>query len=553
MNTLKKIVASIILLVFTAMTFVGCSFFELDVVRFRNDPVAVTKSGEVLVRTGELIDAFNSYGYQLVQEGQTTNGAMNKTLELLINRKIILKAAAADGVTLDTKDKQKARKAAYGYINDALLEIEEKVRVDWDRTIPRPVYPDVVSYDAYSPYQPAVRWVGSDFEKVEKQEEVIGFVPNSWQQIISDADISAEALNRLSRILRTQRKGMGFENKTNLQVIEDEINKSIKIEEENIILQKFQDVYDRDASIGDGLVLDCYSQLVASQYKQWLAGTLNVDTFTQNMISNNGMEELYYVPSSSKLGKDFFTVTHILIKLDEKANERINENKAKMLDGSMEEKEFIKIRDGEAAKAKAYERYLKDEHNEYITDDTAGQVIQDKNPKLASEILAELQYADADTFRDYIYTYGEDPGMFNNRFGYVMSSEKDDNTMIAEFTEECLALYERSKTEGNNLVSNKLIFTEIKEGEYGVHIIFFDRNIDFVNIVNITELSTLRAKDLYDVKISSYTEESIYHVIRSKLTQSNYPAFEQEIINQYRNSVTVKVYTDKIKSIENQK
>ncbi|MCL2621661.1 MAG: hypothetical protein FWD32_01350 [Firmicutes bacterium] len=569
MNLIKRIACMVCVLSLSFVAFVGCSFFELNVMTQRNQ-VLVLKDGKTWIRAGEVIDAFNDYGQNMLANGMSVPEALNEIVDYTINRKIIMGVIEEDdSITLSDNDLKQARRSSFDYIEGAILQYEDIVRVERDRVFSigkTPEQENTVSSDSetprqYNPYVSAIEWNGVGFVTVNNLEKNIGFVPtlDEWTVPVSDQDITNEAVKRVARLLRNRYKGIvdtkfgRLENATDINIIRFELNRIYQLHKDNALMSRFQQKYEMGANVEDAFILTKYRQLVAEQFKQWQTGQITAESF-RSQVMQNGLKDLYYFDKDALNGEEFFGIYHILIKMDDEQNDRINEKKDVISGGFLTEQDYETFRQGEVAKIKANEYALKDEFGEYLTDETAGQLVQTDTPKFATQILNELIALEgtedfANTFRDYIYMYGEDPGMFGDsgNFGYIMSSVKENNMMIKEFTEEVLALHAKGQ---DQIVSRKLVLTEYESGKYGVHIIFFDRKIDFINIVNVANVNNVTAKNLYDVKHSSLTNTiSFYDVIRDQLLVSNYGAFEQEVLNAYKKEITIRKYKDRIKDL----
>ena len=78
------------LLLVISCCFAGCSTFKVDEVKYYNETVAEV-NGYKITRH-ELINSYNNYGYNyyVSQQGQSKEKALNSTLNLMIDRKLLV-------------------------------------------------------------------------------------------------------------------------------------------------------------------------------------------------------------------------------------------------------------------------------------------------------------------------------------------------------------------------------------------------------------------------------------------------------------------------------
>ena len=94
---MKKFTAVILcLLMIVTLSLSGCAGFSINPVKYYNEVVA--RVGETNITRFELVNAYNSYGstYYSTQQGLSESEAMDKTLDLLINREILYQYATAN-------------------------------------------------------------------------------------------------------------------------------------------------------------------------------------------------------------------------------------------------------------------------------------------------------------------------------------------------------------------------------------------------------------------------------------------------------------------------
>ena len=80
----------------TAFVLTGCDLFPRDVDAYLNKSVCTityTDKTKEEITTEAFINAYNSYGSSLTQNGSTQEDAVNKTLDVLISRYVLLNHA----------------------------------------------------------------------------------------------------------------------------------------------------------------------------------------------------------------------------------------------------------------------------------------------------------------------------------------------------------------------------------------------------------------------------------------------------------------------------
>ena len=139
---MKKKFTGILLCLLMTFAFVlsGCDLFPRNMSAYLNKSVCTItyENGETEdITTREYINAFNSYGYTLVQNGTSYEDAANQTIDVLVNRHVLLNHATSNNlVTIDDSAEKEILDDVYTSLESNLDTYIDEVRDDWDITAP---------------------------------------------------------------------------------------------------------------------------------------------------------------------------------------------------------------------------------------------------------------------------------------------------------------------------------------------------------------------------------------------------------------------------------
>lgn len=178
MRKFKRVITSIIAILFASVGVAGCALFERDVNAYNNLVVARVGDDITIVKR-ELVDAFDRFGYQYVtSQNMSIADAYDETLNALIHREILAKLSAntfgfgdaplgnvtyvdtdsPDGkkrVGVTVQEAEDARKASFTVMENTLKEMEKKARESknlMDRTT-AVTTPETTVREVYKPYE----------------------------------------------------------------------------------------------------------------------------------------------------------------------------------------------------------------------------------------------------------------------------------------------------------------------------------------------------------------------------------------------------------------
>ena len=131
---MKKIsILFVCLLMLVSCCFMGCATFSVNTVKFYNETVAVVKDEKITRFV--LLNSYNNYGYTyyVTQQGLTEDEALDKTLDLIISRKLMVDYAKNNSkFALDAYDINSVYQNVIDYMDDSFSSYLEKARVMLD-------------------------------------------------------------------------------------------------------------------------------------------------------------------------------------------------------------------------------------------------------------------------------------------------------------------------------------------------------------------------------------------------------------------------------------
>ena len=111
----------------------GCSWLKIDNYKYYNQVVVSVGNHEFTKK--DLIDAFNSYGYQYYESyGYTLEESVNYTIGTMIDRYLLLEDIKQN-YKIDTPEELQIKADAFEYMQDSILTHEEQVREEWGMTV----------------------------------------------------------------------------------------------------------------------------------------------------------------------------------------------------------------------------------------------------------------------------------------------------------------------------------------------------------------------------------------------------------------------------------
>lgn len=487
----------------------GCNLVKVNTEVYYSQIVAevVFQNQTKTFTMKELLNAYNSYGYQYVDNGSTVEEAVKSTMDTMINRAILVQELKKQ-ITLSDPEIQELWRETFSNVNKSILGIEEEIVAQWElgvedgednKTETKPLR------DAYKPFEATYELKNGSLVRVVTPTQIDPTPAGSFVQTITDVKISKEALKRYTQTLRDAAKLEGKTNQTDQELLQEEINRVYSVLEENKYISKFQEDYLNSTSVTTQEVVSRYKDLVRRDYFKYAT---NQKAYFTDMRSDS--TKVYYHPETNK----FLNVTHILVKLSAQQNAQIGELE-KQLKANSITKEVYETR-LQTIKDATMVKYNNEE----------GDVLQKSLHSVYNEVESAVnQYSNltetgftlrAQAFNDMLYKYNDDTGIMNRDFAYVVNltdEEGFDNIMIPEFTNASRELHTNS-SKGKGSISD-LVFAEFADGEFGFHIIM---NLGVVeNLVSYQNLNNITWQALYNQKTQPSSNKSIFDLIYAEL------------------------------------
>ncbi|MCL2756318.1 MAG: hypothetical protein FWE45_04690 [Firmicutes bacterium] len=273
MKRLKRCLTLVMVTLFVAAFAMGCALFAPDVEYSRNLVVARV-GNSIEIRRHHLETAFQAWGQQFIQQGDSPERALDRTLDILIEREIMVHLAGTDQFfgshgegalgTLTVAEANRALRNTYEAMERNINQIMQQIRDELNMGGPNTPEQEVPGGIVFTPFEHYIttevvnntrifnlnvdRFKEFDpivMEPNETMDEFIerAFAPRGTTQ--AEIDLARETKNRFVRFLRTREEGREFTASQNTPeaVIKREIER-IQIEEEkSMLLQRFRDTF----------------------------------------------------------------------------------------------------------------------------------------------------------------------------------------------------------------------------------------------------------------------------------------------------------------------
>ena len=472
----------------------GCSLVTTNYESYYKAIVAsaTTENGKKIeITKKDLMVAYNSFGYQYSSYyGMSTEEAIKKTLEGLVSNKLIVekvenysKETNKNGEVLTAKEKTYLFERTFDALLNNLKETEEEIEdEEEEKVLTKEGYEKTAdlnyttyeitkresvktTVDAYTFWSEGNKDASNETGRLEIYKMLGDFV-------VANPDY-ANAYAKYLSSLKNSEKGQNLST-VNKEVFLREIDRLYKANYESYMLTKYEEIYKSNTT-------NVTANDILNSYKASL-----LEDYTTYAVENSA-EGMYYIPE----GKEFFYVTHILVKFDDAQTallEEFNNTIAGNGSGDYEISEAITGKENLYNGLQAYVRTLED--GKYVEDET-------KSKKVAAgEILTELETVmatndkekKAENFYDLMFKYTEDDATLNMTYNYVIgvdyttpTTDEDGNVtkdytvhsqMVDTFTEAAISLYDH----GNGQVGDYT--TEFVRSEYGLHVLMYGGKIE---------------------------------------------------------------------------
>lgn len=207
----------------------GCGLWKLNQDRYLSRTVA-TVDDDIVVTKEDLLTTYNQYAVTLINNYNYTNEqAIEYCIDLLINKKIMLKKAKEIYPNLTDKELSKCWKDTYDTMNEILADYESAVKVDWDIKDDDKKEDTAGTTDssststAYKAYEKKAKLVQNadgvwEIQTIPEEDELadVEVIEGgadkflATYRVVTREDVSKEALKRYIKALKKNEEGRTF-------------------------------------------------------------------------------------------------------------------------------------------------------------------------------------------------------------------------------------------------------------------------------------------------------------------------------------------------------
>ena len=564
MKKFMRLICAVLLCIVASFGFIACNLVELDTAYALNQEIIEVKAlGKTKVFTrGDLITAYERYGYKNYQNGGSLEDAIKKTKEDMIQRYLLIEYIASNEITLTNYNgvdyTSEIRYRALNSMQERLDAIEEEVRKDFDKTIDIVTPEEVKSLrDKKKVYEPTVKLdeeTGNLVRVEAEKEEVHKNVPDTFEEYNKefqsiDKQINGEVWSRYIKELQAEAENEGRSTDRD-KVLEYKQKELEEFYRENVLLELYQEKVLAEAPINTDAVVDYYKDKFKAAYSLY---DQNISKY-HSTISSSTSDLVYYHPTNNNDG--YMLVQHILINFGADNTTKIDELKEKVKSDSSYDVDGDGNPFNDEPYLKEYNRIINNVDVTYEKDGV-------KETKRLPEVLAYIKSYVAggatpleklQKFDELMYVYNDDKGNMNNDFYYYVYKTDDDaedynpdettnepnnfNEYFADASREFLVsengysigdIY--SGGNNNGLVVASYQNSETSKKEYSAHIIIYGGDAE--NIVTYSNLDNLTWQDLCARYTSPLQEKTIFQFIYDKINNDSniYSEKAESIIN----------------------
>lgn len=529
----KIIMMAMIMVLGMSMFLTGCNLFPSNQAKYLSAPVVTIElqdKTKITIEKRDLINAYNNYGAQLINNyNYTTEKAVDATIDVLINRELMLHAAKGE-VTLGNGDLNDIWTQTYDAVISNLAEYEQTVIKNWklkdEATLTTDEEEDSKEYKPYEKLADIelrdgqyVIVLKDTNTKVDQNVELyygdgkeISSVIDAVNNVIANSankDVLTEAKREYIETLKSNEEGQNLSTKAE-EVFEREVKRIRENIEDNKYLEIYEDTIKGDNDVSYITVKQVLKKLSSKMLASYSKYTLDHDAYNTAMLES--FKDVNYA-----VDNNYFFVNHILLKYDETSTTQVANLKTAYKNGTITKKQYDDSLAIEADKIRAKNIVTGEETD--LNPTQLYNLIQNQLTGVASDKKTEI-------FKDYIYKYNEDTGNMNADYCYIIG--KDDSKMVETFTNVSRELWDNGNGEYGSI--------GYAISEYGVHIIFYAGEVS--NLFTITDpdsfdLYSENQAELADVvnkittkKLNEFNNKTVFDLVYEELAKDNYSIFE---------------------------
>lgn len=587
MKKFTTICMAFVLMLMVVLT--GCSTFSIDKVKYYNEIVA--KVGDQNITRFELVNAYNNYGYTnfVTQEGQTEKEALLSTVNLLVERKMLVQYAkdnlskyslseyeinnlltnTIDYLHQSFEDNLTTARKIYG-----LKEVESSVEEEESPTSQIKLsdykyqkrvqikdgnisYIDVDTDGEIIDYALDSSYIINFYNRSEKEiinaiydkfiEEFYYNENNEDEELFKKVcdkaiELSCNNLINYEYYLREDGKRLSTNQK---DVLIRYIERTFTSELESAYISKVSNVYMQEEQLSNESIINAYKALYESDYARY---NKDIDAYNDSIITTGSAESelIYYNPNSNA---KFGYFLHVLLPFNNMEND-LNWLKDHKMMYTDEEYQALQLE--YINQITCQQRTIKEE---YVDDTLVYEegIVLDEQVAI-KDVLQEYnsKVTDLNSFVEFMFKYSTDTATLNADMPYVIGyntiTDETYTTMVESFTNEAVRLM---KSNQKYTMANEYIISS-----YGVHLLYYVAPL--VNQIEYSSLSNVTVQQLDSAILNPATGETyldrifdlVYPASSSGMFSSNtkYSDFETILVESLYSKYQVVLYETKIKA-----
>lgn len=547
----------IALIMMVNVLFTGCNLLVTDNTKYYEQVVATV--GDYEITKFDLLNAYDSYANNYIQNGATVEQALNATLEALINREVLYKYAEEKYGDLEDWEESEVWQEVFDFVNGEIRDYVNDIRTK--RDLPT-ITEDNRIEETTS--QEETKYIFKDFEsdyeqKFDANSNLVGYTKivedthnrnldldiedfkfTQWGASKEDKEINELAKKQFFYVLKVNNTDGETEND---DLLEDHLEDVFESYVKTRYLNKVEEEFNRTTYVSVDSILDKYKELVTIDYGKY---STSKSDYISAVQSDNST--VFYHPFGAQLVR----ISHILIKYDVNSDDADlrAELKTKLENGEISAQEYeLAISENELGKnCEVYEYQdgvlskeigtAKDNHGQDISNaNILWQYVQEEmsNANLMNELGACDIEAKAQKFSELAYRFNQDTGLFGTEGLYAVQLDTSfQDTMVEEFANLSRELYNEQ-----GVGSVGICYTQ-----YGAHIVFVAGLIDnpIVKATNINNtpanlenaLNNVTIEQLAKIKVRPAYSKTLLDVVVDKTYLDNFADYQNALVGQIK-------------------
>ena len=577
-NVKKKILSLLLVFMMCFSVFTGCALVERKDEKYYEAVVATityqdNSTQEITKR--ELITAFNSYGYNYVQNyGQTTEQAVKTTIETIVEKYLTIKDVkdryeAMGEELFDASEKSYLCDSTYDAVLSNLksyLEGYEEPEGDSSSTnTDASVFTDYSSQIDSLVQDKNGNWVikkkntdtairgnytvhSNEYGNFDFELEVDGEYPFQdlmFENIYAMTEEKAWSV-AYNRYLEDIKDDYSYKNLKGDEWFKFKINRVYEILRDNYIVEKYEDLYNKangdisNVTVTD--VLKAYSQRVRVDYTNYVMEE-NFSSFESSVLTDIANVDYIVENKDNASAGNYFYVAPIKISVEglselqtqrdngEISNAQYNIEVQKLFDRN---KELVSVRNAETGKVE-----------DTISVNTLETYLQ-RDVKGSTENKVEQ-------YRKYFYLYNDDDTYKNADYNAVFGVNASGTEAITPEGYEDEAIQEailKLYNDGNAEIGD---MSEIVQADDGFYVFFYAGKVQ--NLFDVTSSFDASSdqeniKILASTKLNVFSSKTLLDLLYDELASDNFSVFQNMDMNDLRDKTkSIEIHTENIKDL----